>query len=56
LYRKRTDASILIAEKIKVRKYYCWQHSAVCDQKTSKFSVTPWEESMAGHIGVNGVY
>jgi hypothetical protein len=27
----------------------------VCDQ-TSKFFVFCWEESMAGHVGVNGVY
>jgi hypothetical protein len=29
---------------------------AVCDQKTSKFFVSHQEESMAGHVGVNGVY
>jgi hypothetical protein len=29
---------------------------AVCDQKTSKFFVSHWEESMAGHMGVKGVY
>jgi hypothetical protein len=29
---------------------------AVCDQKTSKFFVSHWEESMAGHVGINGVY
>jgi hypothetical protein len=29
---------------------------AVCDQKTSKFFVSSGEESMAGHMGVNGVY
>jgi hypothetical protein len=26
------------------------------DQKTSKFFVSPGEESMAGHLGVNGAY
>jgi hypothetical protein len=30
--------------------------SAVCDQKISKFFESHWEESMAGHMGVNGVY
>jgi hypothetical protein len=29
---------------------------AVCDQKSSKFFVSYWEESMAGHVGINGVY
>jgi hypothetical protein len=29
---------------------------AVCDQKTSKFFVSHWEESMAGYVGINGVY
>jgi hypothetical protein len=29
---------------------------AVCDQKISKFFVSSGEESMAGHVGVNGVY
>jgi hypothetical protein len=28
----------------------------VCDQKTSKFFVSHREESMAGHMGINGVY
>jgi hypothetical protein len=28
----------------------------VCDQKTSKFFVSHWEKSMAGHVGVNGIY
>jgi hypothetical protein len=28
----------------------------VCDQKTSKFFVSYQEESMAGHMSVNGVY
>jgi hypothetical protein len=30
--------------------------SAVCDQKTSKFFVSHIEESIAGHVGVSGVY
>jgi hypothetical protein len=29
---------------------------AVFDQKTSKFFVSHQEESMAGHVNVNGVY
>jgi hypothetical protein len=29
---------------------------AVCDQKTSKFFVSHHKESMAGHVGVTGVY
>jgi hypothetical protein len=29
---------------------------AVCDQETSKFFVSHQEESMAGHVGVKGVY
>jgi hypothetical protein len=29
---------------------------AACDQKTSKFLVFHQEESMAGHVGVKGVY
>jgi hypothetical protein len=29
---------------------------AVCDQKTSKFFVSHQKESMAGHVGVKGVY
>jgi hypothetical protein len=29
---------------------------AVSDQKTSKFVVPHWEESMAGHMGVKVVY
>jgi hypothetical protein len=29
---------------------------AVCDQKISKFFVSHWEESMAGHMGINGDY
>jgi hypothetical protein len=29
---------------------------AGCDQKTSKFFASHWEESMAGHVGVNGTY
>jgi hypothetical protein len=28
----------------------------VCDLKTSKFFVSHMEESMAGHMGVNGIY
>jgi hypothetical protein len=28
----------------------------VCDQKASKFFVYFGEESIAGHVGVNGVY
>jgi hypothetical protein len=31
-------------------------NGAVCDQKTSKFLVSHQEESMAGHVGVRGVY
>jgi hypothetical protein len=30
--------------------------SAVCDQKPSQYFVSHQEESMAGHMGVNGVY
>jgi hypothetical protein len=30
--------------------------SIVCDQETSKFFVSHWDESMAGHVGVKGVY
>jgi hypothetical protein len=29
---------------------------AVCDQKTSKFLVSHREESMARHVGINGIY
>jgi hypothetical protein len=29
---------------------------AVCDQKISKFFVSSQEESIAGHMGANGVY
>jgi hypothetical protein len=29
---------------------------AVCDQKTSKFFVSHWEEAMARHMGVKEVY
>jgi hypothetical protein len=29
---------------------------AVCDQKPFKFFVSHWEESMAGHMGVKGIY
>jgi hypothetical protein len=29
---------------------------AVCDQKTSRFFVSHQKESMAGHVGVNGIY
>jgi hypothetical protein len=29
---------------------------AVCNQKTSKFFVSHWEESMAGHVGVKEVH
>jgi hypothetical protein len=29
---------------------------AVCGWKTSKFFIYHQEESMAGHVGVNGVY
>jgi hypothetical protein len=29
---------------------------AVCDQKTSKFFVSHWKESMARHVGIHGVY
>jgi hypothetical protein len=29
---------------------------AVSDQKISKFFVSHVEESMAGHVGINGVY
>jgi hypothetical protein len=28
----------------------------VCDQNTFKFFVSHKEESMAGHVGINGVY
>jgi hypothetical protein len=28
----------------------CWQHSGVCDQKTSKFFVSHQEEFMAGNM------
>jgi hypothetical protein len=28
----------------------------VCDQKTSKFFVSYQGESMAGHVGIKGVY
>jgi hypothetical protein len=28
----------------------------VCDQKTPKFFVSPWEEFIAGYMGVKGVY
>jgi hypothetical protein len=28
----------------------------VSNQKTSKFFVSHWEEPMAGHVGVKGVY
>jgi hypothetical protein len=31
-------------------------NSALCDQKTSKFFVSHLEESMVGHMGINGVY
>jgi hypothetical protein len=31
-------------------------YSGVCDQKTSKLFVCHREESMAGHMGVSGVY
>jgi hypothetical protein len=30
--------------------------ASVCDLKTSKFFVSLGEESMAGHVGVNGIY
>jgi hypothetical protein len=30
--------------------------TAICDQKTSKFFVSHWEESMAGHVGVKEVH
>jgi hypothetical protein len=30
--------------------------SGVCDQKTSKSFVSHTEESMAEHVGINGVY
>jgi hypothetical protein len=29
---------------------------AVCDQKTSKFFVSSGEDSIIGHVDVNGVY
>jgi hypothetical protein len=29
---------------------------AVCDQKISKFFVSHLKESMAGHMGISGVY
>jgi hypothetical protein len=29
---------------------------AVCDQKTSKFFISHQKESMAGHVGISGVY
>jgi hypothetical protein len=29
---------------------------SVCDQKTPKFFEQYWEDSMAGHMGVNGIY
>jgi hypothetical protein len=44
----------LILERI--RESFCWEWCAVSDQKTSKFSVSHWEESMIGHGSVNGVY
>jgi hypothetical protein len=31
-------------------------NGAVCDQKIPKFFVSHQEESMTGHVGVNGVY
>jgi hypothetical protein len=30
--------------------------SVVCDQKTSIFFISHWEQSMAGHIGINEVF
>jgi hypothetical protein len=30
-------------------------NSAVCDQKISKFFVSHWEESIAGHVGVKSL-
>jgi hypothetical protein len=35
---------------------YCWQYGGFCDQKTSIYFVSHREESMAGHVGVNGFY
>jgi hypothetical protein len=29
---------------------------AVCDHKTPKFFVSHWEQSMAEHMGIKGVY
>jgi hypothetical protein len=31
-------------------------YGTVCDQKSSKFFVSHWEESMTGHMGVKEVY
>jgi hypothetical protein len=30
--------------------------SALSEQKTSKFFVSHWEESIAGLMGINGIY
>jgi glycyl-tRNA synthetase beta subunit len=48
-------------KKIKIKKKKTHTHSVnsagvVCDPKNSKFFISHQKESLAGHVGVKGVY